>query len=267
MRQILLFLFIFSIAHISTAQEKDYFRIAEKAFQSSEYKKAAEYFRAAYIMTGVETTDKQKLCNICAEAQKKAREQKKLGNITDAEIWYKRILENNPNDLEAGAFLNKKTFIVELAPGKRVEIQNINASQAKVPYQTAEKYTVASRYNGHNDWRLPYVSELEVIIPNIPNEMQHFELFHAKKNQIDPQIMITYRKSSATTISVSINGKNYSEKTYVPDNIKDTERYYIVDRFLNRETTYEKKTYESGKRVEYGDKDFLANFILIRDIK
>ena len=91
------------------AQERNYYSEAEQAFNTSEYIKAEKLYLAAYVITGIDTHNKQKLCDQCAEAQKNAREQKVIGNNSEAESYYRKLLEYNPNDLEAKSFCSNNS--------------------------------------------------------------------------------------------------------------------------------------------------------------
>ena len=108
-RNLHLYIFIIFIAASTFAENRDYSLEANQAFQRCEYAKAAELYRAAYVINGIETDINRRSCIECAEAQRNAREQKSYGNNEAAMIWYKRILEYNPNDTEAKNFIAQES--------------------------------------------------------------------------------------------------------------------------------------------------------------
>lgn len=164
MKQLLFILFVLLPISVN-AQERNYLLEAEQAFQRCEYFKAAELYRAAYVIKGIKTDVKRNSCIECAEAQRNAREQKSLGNNEAAGIWFNRILEINPKDTEA---LN---FIKINVHSKEYTIKNIDTFP--IIYSMHNTIECDGVYKGP-DWEKEY--------------QNHSKKFHKKlANKLNPK--------------------------------------------------------------------------------
>lgn len=158
----LLLPFIIIFAVQTFAQDRDYSLEANQAFQRCEYAKAAELYRAAYVINGIETGINRKSCMKCAEAQRNAREQKSLGNNEAAMMWYKRLLEYNPKDVEA------KNFLAQAYEQERPESFNID--KFPVIYSMRNTIECDGIYKGP-DWESAYKNHTKKFHKELSNRL------------------------------------------------------------------------------------------------
>lgn len=153
---------VISFAVSALAQERDYYIEAEQAFQRCEYAKAAELYRAAYVIYGIETDIHRRSCIECAEAQRNAREQKNLGNTTVAIMWYKRILDYNPKDVEAYKFIAQES--------KQERPEPFNIDKFPVIYSMRDIIECDGVYKGP-DWESEYQNHTKKFHKELSNRL------------------------------------------------------------------------------------------------
>ncbi len=153
---------------IAVAQERNYYVEAEQAFQRCEYTKAANLCKIAYAMNGRNTSAKQKLSSECAETQRNAREQKGLGNNEAAMMWYKRILEYNPRDIEAKNFISQ---------GSRQEKTNsFNIDKFPVIYSMRNTIECDGVYPGPS-WYPEFKNHQKLFYHNLGDKLNRNQFF------------------------------------------------------------------------------------------
>lgn len=125
MNRIICLSIVLSSALISFSQNRDYYMEAEHAFKKCEYPTAAKLYKVAYVMTGIDTSDKENLSKECAEAQNKAREYIVAGNIDETKKWFERLRMKNPNDEEACSYLTFHQKYVYAIPNNMEDVVTI----------------------------------------------------------------------------------------------------------------------------------------------
>lgn len=173
MRRIILYVVFTILSIMSNAQDRNYFLDAEQAFQKSEYAKAAELYRASFVITGIDTDTKQKICKECVEAQRNARERKNASDIEAAKGWYEKLLDFNPDDAEASAFIQahsipewqRDCWIIHLDKDEYLAVQK-NVGK-RLTYEAAVAAADGDTLGGLSEWHLPTVDELKAICKKV----------------------------------------------------------------------------------------------------
>lgn len=141
----------------------------------------------------------------------------------------------------------KSCYIIKVNDTLSLAVQHIDKQQIQVSYQVAKIKAKASRLGNFTDWRLPYQSELEIILPNI--SFHENELYYWILNDII--ITSTTSRNYTSGRKEIINTSMFSH--YAMNNIS----YKVI------ETYYEckKNNYISETR---GNKEACHNFLIIR---
>lgn len=202
---------------------------------------------------------------------KKAFEHLEKGNKENAERSYRvyqSMTGKSNSDFEARLEnfeiddWKKDCYIIAFNDSISLAVQKIDPNQSKVIYSTAKKIAKASRVGNFFDWRLPYIEELQIIIPNIPKDALVYEHYHPIKDRAykdKVRVVIGTRKIEKRTW-----GKLISSLT---DSLSYSNIYYVIDKNNNEIEVYSKYVYKSGYIQEKGDKEFMANFLIVREIK
>lgn len=177
-----------------------------------------------------------------------ALEEGKIEIAQSAYDVYKKMTGRTDLDFETlikGADINdwkSSCLIIKVNDSISLAVQRIDKHQIPVSYNVAEVKARASRLGNFTDWRLPYESEMKLILPNIS--------FHENESYY-----WIFKTSFATTLK---SGRKVTRKTTnlwhrAMNNIS----YKVV------ETYYESKNdnYISETR---GDKDICHNFLIVR---
>lgn len=125
MNKIISLTILLSAVLISFSQNRNYYAEAEQAFNKCEYTAAAKLYKVAYVMTGIDTSDRENLSKECAEAQNRAREYIVAGNIDETKKWFEILHMKNPNDEEACSYLVFHQKYVYAAPNNMNDVMTI----------------------------------------------------------------------------------------------------------------------------------------------
>lgn len=127
-------------------------------------------------------------------------------------------------------------------------VQKIAPNQTAVTYQVAKIKAKGSRIGNFTDWRLPYESELEIILPNIT--IKDSELFFWVNKYFQIKSM-TSKKTLSNGLQVNQKMEFFS--CYAMNNLS----YNVM------ETYYERKV-DNSIIESRGNKDFCCNYIIVR---
>ncbi len=175
----------------------------------------------------------------------------------------------------------KSCYIIKLNDSTDIAVQKLPETQKAVPHTVAMYNATASRLGGFLDWRLPTNQEMHIIIPTLSDDELYFEYYHCTF----PVIIVIQNILTDNTNSIHVDVcENCVTKPTRPKtkyngivvrqkltNYTSPITNYAADFVVNRNNVfskiYGKCLYENGTYQEEGNKNFLANYFIVRRLK
>lgn len=120
MKKFLFLIMLMPLAFGAMAQ-RNYMAEANVAFESSQYAKAKELYKLAYVVNGADVTSKTKLAHICDSVQASARLAVRQNKVDDARGAYNLLLTYNPKDAEAAEYVKAQPCTVTITAKRKVK--------------------------------------------------------------------------------------------------------------------------------------------------
>lgn len=118
---------------------------------------------------------------------------KKLTGKTD--IDFETLL----TDAESNDW-KRACHIVLLGNGEFLAVQKADTSQIRLTYEDASKRCEANRLGGFSDWRLPTVSELFIVLANVPSMRSDLLFWRCESAMVTEKVRITNRETNVSQV-------------------------------------------------------------------